>query len=108
MESHPFTYTEFTSKPDKQSQDVSTVNTVTGVRIKHANKAPVGGQVSHKNKSGGNKKNTGRGGNHGGGGGGSQPKQAKKMDAVKGKPDRYRNNTVRAGKLADKMQTLSK
>ena len=110
MQSHPFTYTEFTSKPDKQTQDISNVNTVTGVKIKHANKAPVGGQVSHKNKNGGNKKNTGGGGKKGGGGkgGSSKAKEPNKAKAATNKADRYRNNTIKANKLANQMTKLNK
>lgn len=110
MQSHPFTYTEFTSKPDKQTQDISNVNTVTGVKIKHANKAPVGGQVSHKNKNGGNKKNTGGGGKKGGGGkgGSSKAKEPNKAKGATNKADRYRNNTVKANKLANQMTKLNK
>ena len=110
MQSHPFTYTEFTSKPDKQTQDISNVNTVTGVKIKHANKAPVGGQVSHKNKNGGNKKNTGGGGKKGGGGkgGSSKAKEPNKAKGATNKADRYRNNTVKANKLANSMTKLNK
>lgn len=108
MQSHPFTYTEFTSKPDKQTQDISNVNTVTGVKIKHANKAPVGGQVSHKNKNGGNKKNTGGGGKKGGGGGSGKAKEPNKAKGATNKADRYRNNTVKANKLANSMTKLKK
>ena len=111
MDSHSFTYTEFTSKPDKQSQDVSTVNTITGVKIKHANKAPVGGQVSHKNKNGGNRKNTGGGkgrGRGGGGGKGSQPKAAKTVDSPSKQKDRYRNVNVRAKRQASSLEKLKK
>lgn len=106
MQSHPFTYTEFTSKPDKQTQDISNVNTVTGVKIKHANKAPVGGQVSHKNKNGGNKKNTGGGGKKGGGS--SKAKEPNKAKGATNKADRYRNNTVKASKLTNSMTKLQK
>ena len=113
MQSHPFTYTEFTSKPDKQTQDISNVNTVTGVKIKHANKAPVGGQVSHKNKNGGNKKNSGGGGKGKRGGGGkggkgSQPKQPNKAKGVTKEADRYHNNTVKSNKLAKSLDKLNK
>lgn len=108
MQSHPFTYTEFTSKPDKQTQDISNVNTVTGVKIKHANKAPVGGQVSHKNKNGGNKKNTGGGKGRKGGGGGGKAKQLNRAKGETRTPDRYRNNTVKANNLANSMEKLQK
>ena len=87
-------------------------NTATAMRVSNAFNAGKGGKVSHRNSGGGAKPSSGGkggGGKKGGGGGkGSQPKKATKIKGSSGKADRYRDNTVKANKLANQMTKLNK
>jgi len=80
-------------------------NTATAMQVTNAFNAGKGGKVSHRNSGGGAKPSSGGkggGGKKGGGGGkGSQPKKATKIKGSSGKADRYRDNTVKANKLAN-------
>ena len=90
------------------SEEVETKdNTATAMKVSNAFNAGKGGKVSHRNKNGGAKpasKGGGKGGK-GGGGKGKTPSQAK---PATDKADRYRNNTVKANKLANEMTRLQK
>jgi len=84
----------------------------TVLRVKSARKAS-GGGFKYKNSSAGNRgggsgKKGGGGGKKGRGGGGSKAKEPNKAKGATNKADRYRNNTVKANKLANSMTKLQK
>ena len=86
-------------------------NTATAMQVTNAFNAGKGGKVSHRNSGGGAKPSSGGkggGGKKGGGGGGSKAKEPNKAKGATNKADRYRNNTVKANKLANSMTKLQK
>lgn len=83
--------------------------TATVLRVKSARKSS-GGDFKYRNASAGNKgggKKSG-GGKKGGGGGSGKAKEPNKAKGATNKADRYRNNTVKANKLANQMTKLQK
>ena len=102
---HP-SFPQVTVTPTPVSTEVSKETTSTALEVVGARKSS-GGHLSHTNKSGGNKKSSG-GGKGKKGGGGSKPKQPNRAKGETRTPDRYRNNTVRANKLANSMDKLQK
>lgn len=104
-------FPQVTVTPTPQTTEVSKETTSTALEVVGARKSS-GGHLSHTNKTGGNKKagsGGGKGGKGGGKGGkGSQPKKANKAKGATGKVDRYRNNTLKANKLANQMTKLQK
>lgn len=87
-------------------------NTAVAMKVSNAFNAGKGGKVSHRNSGGGAKPSSGGkggGGKKGGkGGGGSKAKEPNKAKGATNKADRYRNNTVKANKLANQMTKLNK
>lgn len=92
-------------------------NTVQALQVKRAGKA-VGGKISHKNATGGNKKSSGGKGNkgkkRGGGGKKGSTKTPKTQKPVTDKPDRYHDVNLKLkdidndlGKLQKKQQKLT-
>lgn len=79
------------------------------LEVKSAKKAS-GGGFKYRNASAGNKGGSGKkgGGKKGGGGGSSKAKEPNKAKGATNKADRYRNNTVKANKLANQMTKLQK
>jgi len=78
-------------------------NKAFSLKITSAKKSS-GGGFKYRNASAGNKgggKKGGSGGKKGGGGGGSKAKEPNKAKGATNKADRYRNNTVKANKLAN-------
>lgn len=100
------TYYGVDVQPKVEQEQATKTNTAVGLEVKGATKSS-GGKVSHKNSSGGNKK-AGKGGGGKKGGGGSKAKQPNRAKGETRKPDRYRNNTVQANKLASSMEKLQK
>ena len=97
-------------KPTNETADKESTATV--LRVKSARKAS-GGGFKYKNSSAGNRgggsgKKGGGGGKKGGGGGGGKAKEPNKAKGATNKADRYRNNTVKANKLANQMTKLQK
>lgn len=101
------TYYGVDVKPKVEEEQATKTNTAVGLQVKGATKSS-GGKVSHKNSSGGNKKAGKGGGGRKGGGGGGKPKQPNRAKGETRTPDRYRNNTVKANKLANSMERLQK
>ena len=105
------TYYGVDVKPKVEEEQATKTNTAVGLQVKGATKSS-GGKVSHKNRSGGNRKAGKGGGGRKGGGGkggkGSQPKQPNKAKGVTKEADRYHDNTVRANKLAKNLDKLNK
>ena len=102
-------FPQVTVTPTPQTTEVSKETTSTALEVVGARKSS-GGHLSHTNKSGGNKK-AGKGsggGKKGGGGGSSKAKEPNKAKGATNKADRYRNNTVKANKLANQMTKLQK
>ena len=79
------------------------------LEVKSAKKAS-GGGFKYRNASAGNKGGSGKkgGGKKGGGGGSGKAKEPNKAKGATNKADRYRNNTVKANKLANQMTKLQK
>ena len=68
-----------------------------------------GGKISRKTAGApSNKGSGGKGGKGGKGGGGGKAKEPNKVKGATNKADRYRNNTVKANKLANSMTKLQK
>ena len=102
------TYYGVNVEPKVKEEQATKTNTAVGLEVKGATKSS-GGKVSHKNSSGGNKKaGKGGGGKGGKGGGGGKAKEPNKAKGATNKADRYRNNTVKANKLANSMTKLQK
>ena len=104
------TYPEMKASPQNVENPVKKDNSTTAMRITipEGNKS-AGGKISHKNSTGGNKKSSGgKGGKGGKGGGGGKAKEPNKAKGATNKADRYRNNTVKANKLANQMTKLQK
>ena len=99
---------QWVTKPDVEQTQASSSRTAVALSAVAGNKRGFGGGISHKNKSGGNKKSSGGGKGKGGKGGGGKAKQPNRAKGETRKPDRYRNNTVRANKLANSMEKLQK
>jgi len=97
-------FPQVTVTPTPQTTEVSKETTSTALEVVGARKSS-GGHLSHTNKSGGNKKagkgGGGKGGKKGGGGGSGKAKEPNKAKGATNKADRYRNNTVKANKLAN-------
>ena len=79
------------------------------LEVKSAKKSS-GGGFKYKNASAGNKGGSGKkgGGGKGGKGGSGKAKEPNKAKPATSKPDRYRNNTVKANNLANSMTKLQK
>ena len=107
------TYPEMKASPQNIENPVKKDNSTTAMKITipEGNKS-AGGKISHKNSTGGNKKSSGgkggRGGKGGKGGSGGKAKEPNKAKGATNKADRYRNNTVKANKLANQMTKLNK
>ena len=99
---------QWVTKPDVEQTQASSSRTAVALSAVAGNKRGFGGGISHKNKSGGNKKSSGGGKGKGGKGGGGKAKQPNRAKGETRKPDRYRNNTVKANKLANSMEKLQK
>jgi len=97
-------------EPIVSQEEETKDNTVTAMKVSNAFNAGKGGKISHRNAGGGAKPSSGGGKKGGGkkGGGGSKPKQPNRAKGETRTPDRYRNNTVRANKLANSMEKLQK
>jgi hypothetical protein len=92
--------------PDENVVTDTKQNKAFTLKVKSAHKSS-GGGFKYKNSSAGNK-GGGKKSGGGKGGGGGKGKQPTKTDPAKGTPDRYRNNTVKANKLANQMTKLQK
>ena len=93
---------------DNTIEDVKE-NKAFSLKITSAKKSS-GGGFKYRNASAGNKgggKKSG-GGKKGGGGGSSKAKEPNKAKGATNKADRYRNNTIKANKLANQMTKLNK
>ena len=104
----PITGQKWVTKPDVEQSQANSSRTAVALSAVAGNKRGFGGGISHKNKSGGNKKSSGGGGKGGKGGGGGKAKEPNKAKGATNKADRYRNNTVKANKLANSMTKLQK
>ena len=93
---------------DNTMEDVKE-NKAFSLKITSAKKSS-GGGFKYRNASAGNKGGSGKGGGgkKGGGGGGGKAKEPNKAKGATNKADRYRNNTVKANKLANQMTKLQK
>lgn len=84
------------------SLEVTSAHKKSGGGFKYQNASHGGGSKGGSGKKGGG------GGKKGGGGGSSKVKEPNKAKGATNKADRYRNNTVKANKLANQMTKLQK
>ena len=102
------TYSQEVSPQTQVSEDLKENKAFT-LKVKSAHKSS-GGGFKYKNSSAGNKGGSGKkgGGGKGGKGGSGKAKEPNKAKPATSKPDRYRNNTVKANNLANSMTKLQK